>query len=796
MLSRLTEEGETEVNSLYNVYHLESLESNTEPVTRNMFIQNVNVLYPEVKKMRCRGTGSPTIYKGLSIKNIEAVSDHKILFKDIIDLVKRQEFKLVTSDDSTIVFALETLCSSNGNKVYKELKFYRNGRWQLIVSGKEIDLNHLGISDEYTLNDSRSVTLVCKEVKLLKLCEGIKINKRVICSRFHIMENWCSSSNQVQERNNKHLRTANCLRIVPVYSRSSACRLCQKMTFRYEEKIKPSDEKENAQHSDLTSEFRRLIPQASDSMIELLKSQAINVPRDPKGRRWSRSLISVCLQLFTRSPQGYMSLKQSGILVLPSPSLLIMYKNNVQHKVGFNNEVFQWMLKEAIRLEVPAEGLLGGVIMDEMAIQTDLQITKEGDVVEMVGFSDVGEEGNMCGKLRAGRNEQTMGTHILQLLFLGTTGFRFPFAHFISTNVHASELYSIFWDAVDQLQVYGFTVLYTCMDGAPSNRSFMHINLGKTLNGTMSTKSPCSFDKKVIFMMDYSHSAKKIRNNIIKSGIKEHSTRLLTLPRTDSSEAYEIQWQMWIDCFRWDQNNGLSLHRKLTTEHFFPSSQSKMRNHLAEHVLNGDMLHLFLEYQSYLGGKGAVLNGVIQLLRVTSKLIEIFRDRRPVKSMDDERLAELQYVLSWFSDWNAGVTKLDISKTKKSKLIMSSQCQEDLKVCILGFFELCKTLTTRRPPSFVTPALVNSDIIENIFCQQRATYNGANSNPNALQYRHSINNIILGQNIISTKANAGKSGAAESNAFNNPKPLKEKKRKTSPTTAVSSNVKAIKVLRL
>jgi hypothetical protein len=34
---------------------------------------------------------------------------------------------------------------------------------------------------------------------------------------------------------------------------------------------------------------------------------------------------------------------------------------------------------------------------------------------------------------------------------------------------------------------------------------------------------------------------------------------------------------------------------------------------------------------------------------------------------------------------------------------------------------------------FLTPALINSDVVENEFNQQRSTYNGANTNPNALQ---------------------------------------------------------------
>ena len=85
------------------------------------------------------------------------------------------------------------------------------------------------------------------------------------------------------------------------------------------------------------------------------------------------------------------------------------------------------------------------------------------------------------------------------------------------------------------------------------------------------------------------------------------------------------------------------------------------------------------------------------------------------------------------------------------------------------FFKVSKSV-------YVTPALVNSDIIENTFNQQRSTYHGANANPNALQYRSALNSIIIGQNTISNKANAGKSrdGANTYDSDQQSKPLKRK----------------------
>ena len=91
-----------------------------------------------------------------------------------------------------------------------------------------------------------------------------------------------------------------------------------------------------------------------------------------------------------------------------------------------------------------------------------------------------------------------------------------------------------------------------------------------------------------------SHVLKKIRNNVMKSGLHKTSTRLLTLPNTN-----QIHWQMFIDFFQWDQQNALQIHRK---EHAFLDNQLKMRNQLAFDVLDSTMLHSIIKYKKARGG--------------------------------------------------------------------------------------------------------------------------------------------------------------------------------------------------
>jgi len=105
--------------------------------------------------------------------------------------------------------------------------------------------------------------------------------------------------------------------------------------------------------------------------------------------------------------------------------------------------------------------------------------------------------------------------------------------------------------------------------------------------------------------------------------------------------------------------------------------------------------------------------------------------------------------------------KLTSIKAKdRSRRILSHQAHEDIQSCIVGFIELCQTLLTLSHKVHITPGLTNSDVVENTFNQQRSTYNGANTNPSALQYRRSLNSIMLGQNRVSQKGNAGRYGEA------------------------------------
>lgn len=73
----------------------------------------------------------------------------------------------------------------------------------------------------------------------------------------------------------------------------------------------------------------------------------------------------------------------------------------------------------------------------------------------------------------SGKDEADIATHLLQFMFVGSTGFKFPVCYFPTIEIDPNSLYQRFWDAVFDLGECGFKVLLAICDGAQANRTFI-----------------------------------------------------------------------------------------------------------------------------------------------------------------------------------------------------------------------------------------------------------------------------------------------------------------------------------
>ena len=88
---------------------------------------------------------------------------------------------------------------------------------------------------------------------------------------------------------------------------------------------------------------------------------------------------------------------------------------------------------------------------------------------------------------------------------------------------------------------------------------------------------------KFFFFFFLQHNFKKIRNNIEKSN-EAGKPRCLTVA------GKRILWKHLIDAYKFDQSlTSIHIHEKLKEEHFQLDPALRMRNHLAEDVLDNRM---------------------------------------------------------------------------------------------------------------------------------------------------------------------------------------------------------------
>ena len=174
------------------------------------------------------------------------------------------------------------------------------------------------------------------------------------------------------------------------------------------------------------------------------------------------------------------------------------------------------------------------------------------------------------------------------------------------------------------------------------------------------------------------------------------------------------------------------IHRRLTKEHIYLTSESKMRNHLANEVLNTDMLYLMKEYQKTVPNPDSLLS-TITLLKETSDLVTIVTDTHPISTTTDNRLQKLLQIGQFFQTWESQIQESTLYS--QNKHLITRETREDINCCINGFMSLCKLHV--HSGHTITPGYVNSDIIENLFCQQRGTRNGNKHQPDTFAVRPS-----------------------------------------------------------
>ena len=220
---------------------------------------------------------------------------------------------------------------------------------------------------------------------------------------------------------------------------------------------------------------------------------------DSRQMRWHPMMIRWCLNLKLLSSSAYNSLRSSGFIKLPSERTLRDYTHYFKSKSGFQVKVDAMLLKEASVDGLPDWKRFVVVLFDELKLRESLVYDKHS--AQVVGFVHLGEVDNQINELEKDGANPDIATHMLCLMVRGVfSGIHFPYAHFSTTEVTRTSLFSIVWEAIERLERLGFKVIGLTGDGASPNRKLfsLHSVRGKDSEVCYKVKNPYTTEDRYI----------------------------------------------------------------------------------------------------------------------------------------------------------------------------------------------------------------------------------------------------------------------------------------------------------
>ena len=181
------------------------------------------------------------------------------------------------------------------------------------------------------------------------------------------------------------------------------------------------------------------------------------------------------------------------------------------------------------------------------------------------------------------------------------------------------------------------------------------------------------------------------------------------------------------------------------------------------------IFYFLQDYQKSLDAEeSAKLHESINFLEFTSSIVSFFHSSLPVKDVNDERLMIPRKCIAYLDSWHEDALQAPATPAEQNKMMLSDKTRFDLYSMLVGIEQICKYSFQEFPSSTLLLWRFNTNLVENIFCQQRG-YHGQNDNPRYDQYQTGMNSILMGQKSATSKSNTGK---VESLPFYRPKKLR------------------------
>lgn len=256
----------------------------------------------------------------------------------------------------------------------------------------------------------------------------------------------------------------------------------------------------------------------------------------------------------------------------------------------------------------------------------------------------------------------------------------------------------------------GFEVVVTVCDNHKVNRQFLTDFL---CEGTLSPSAanPLDPSSSIFVLLDPTHTMKNIYNNFQKKG-------KFSVPGTpDTTNTYSADFNHIRQLFEMESCQSLRMAHKLSSGCFNPSSIQRTSAKLTYSVFHESTVNAMEYYATH--GKESWA-GTARFLRFIHTLMAIINvkdstvgirkrddNRKPIGSIDDERLSLLENYCTFFQEWNASGNKGLTSETRTACISMCQTLPQLTRYLLQKGF------------SFVLLGHVQSDELEHRFGRYR-----------------------------------------------------------------------------
>ena len=473
-----------------------------------------------------------------------------------------------------------------------------------------------------------------------------------------------------------------------------------------------------------------------NTQLHFLYNFRDNMKAAPSARRYTDEIKEFALTLHYYSPRAYKYVR--SIIPLPNPSLVRKWSSSFKCEPGFIEDAFTSLSSQISNSPNNKDCCL---VVDAMAIRKQMLWNPEKD--KYSGFVDF-------GNAIPNSNPTKLASEALVFLLVGTRAhWKCPIGYFLTDKITAKDQANLVLKALELAAKADLKVWSVTADGTVVNLNTFE-TFGCDFSGTYND-------------MKTSFSHPTTGENVYANCYPCHMLKLARNALADygsfvDCKGQSVRWKDIKDLKNLQQSAGLNLKNKLSSNHL-RFQKHKMNVQLAAQTISSsvaDAIEFLEKSPKFPNFEGSL--GTVKFIRVIDRLFDMLNSRNPhgqgfkapfrphtKDTWEEIFLSSAKCLLS-----------LQTASTTSQLL-----CNPQRKTFVIGFTACIKSTIAMSSQMFSLPNnpfkylltyKFSQDHLELLFSCIRSK-GGWNNNPNVLQLKYAIRNMLM-RNAITASKNA------------------------------------------